>query len=101
MGIFAHFLIPYSELDYHLAAVNALKAIEDPSKEPFEIKFRDKWCILAKVHEDEKARKFVEKGVESLNEEFDIFKILANIKKAQPVKEEEEGGKKEGKDKKE
>lgn len=73
--------MPYAELDYNVSAINALKKIEDSSKEPFEIGFRQKMCLLMKVHEDEKAKKFIEKGVQSLNEELDLFKLIDNIKK--------------------
>jgi hypothetical protein len=55
--------MPYSELDYHLEATNALKAMEDPKKEPLELGFRQKVCLLAKTHEDEKAKKYIEKGI--------------------------------------
>jgi len=63
-ALFATFLMPYSELDYHLAATNALKAMEDPTKEPVELGFRQKVCLVVKVHEDEKAKKFISKGVQ-------------------------------------
>jgi len=71
--------------------------MEDPSKEPVEVSFRQKVCLLAKVHEDEKTRKYIEKGVKKMEEQFDMFKILGNIQNLQPVKEEEEGKGKEDK----
>jgi len=42
--------------------------MEDPSKEPLELGFRQKACLLVKVHEDEKAAKHIEQGVEKLHE---------------------------------
>lgn len=99
-ALFAGFGMPYSELDYHLEATNALKALDDPTKEPLEIGFRAKVCLLAKVHEDEKHRKYIEKGVEQLQEEFDMTKLLKRIRKLEPPKDEEAGHKdKDGKGK--
>ena len=74
--------------------------MEDPTKEPLELGFRQKACLLVKVHEDEKAAKYIEKGVEKLYESFDMFKIISSIRKLEPPKDEEKGDDKHG-DKKE
>lgn len=84
-GLLATFLLPYSELSFHWEAVNSLEALQDPTKEPFDLSFLQTVGLVAKIHEDEKAKKVLEKGLKELNKELEIFKILGDIRKLQPA----------------